>query len=354
MTGLFGKKSIPLLGIDISSTSVKLVELSRSGKTYKIESYAVVPLPSNSVVDKRVEDVDAVGQCVEKAVKKSGTKLETAAIAVAGSSVITRTISMPGSLTDEEMADQILVEADQYIPFDMEDVSYDFSIIGPTPDSADQVDVLLAASQRENVDQRVGCCEYAGLTAKVVDVEAYATEHAFDLIRHQIPDQGIDRVVAVVDIGATTMTIVVLHDGNIIYTRDQQFGGKQLTDEIMRRYGLSYEDAGRQKRQGGLPANYQQEVLDPFKQNIVQEINRALQFFFANSSFNAVDHIVIAGGTSYIQGIGQNIENDLGVATVAADPSNHLKISSRVSAERVHGDSSTLLVSFGLALRSFD
>jgi len=354
VAGLFGKKSVPVLGVDISSTSIKLIELSRAGKTYKVESYAVEPLPVNSVVDKRIEDVDAVGEALERAVRKSGTKNKNAAVAVSGSSVITRVISMPANLTDSEMADQILVEADQYIPYDMEEVSFDFTIIGPTADNPDQSDVLLAASQQDNVEARTSVCEIAGLTAKIVDIEAYATEHAFELLRHQVADQGIDKVVAIVDIGATTMTITVLHDGNIIYTRDQTFGGKQLTEEIMRRYGLSYQEAGQKKRQGGLPDNYHTEVLDPFKDNIVQEVNRSLQFFFANSAFNAVDSIILAGGTSTIAGLDNVVSKDIGAQTVLAAPSQGLKTSGRVRAERLHADAMSLLVSFGLALRSFD
>ncbi len=354
MAGLFGKKSIPLIGIDISSTSVKLIELSRAGKTFKVETYAVEPLPANSVVDKRIEDIEAVGQCLERAYKKSGSKLKTASVAVAGSSVITRVIAMPGNLSDSEMADQILIEADQYIPYDMDEVSYDFSTIGPTEGNPDQVDVLLAASQRDNVDQRSEVCNYAGLTAKIVDIEAYAIEHTYELLRHQLPDEGIDKVVAIVDIGATTMTITVLHDGNIIYTRDQTFGGKQLTEEIMRRYGLSYEEAGLKKRQGGLPDNYQTEVLDPFKDNIVQEVNRSLQFFFANSAFNAIDTIVMAGGTSTIPGVTNIVEQQTGNQTLLAEPSAALKMSGKVRPERLHADAASLLISFGLALRSFD
>ncbi|HEY5734065.1 MAG TPA: pilus assembly protein PilM [Gammaproteobacteria bacterium] len=354
MAGLFGKKSIPLIGIDISSTSVKLIELSRAGKTFKVETYAVEPLPANSVVDKRIEDIEAVGQCLERAYKKSGSKLKTASVAVAGSSVITRVIAMPGNLSDSEMADQILIEADQYIPYDMDEVSYDFSTIGPTEGNPDQVDVLLAASQRDNVDQRSEVCNYAGLTAKIVDIEAYAIEHTYELLRHQLPDEGIDKVVAIVDIGATTMTITVLHDGNIIYTRDQTFGGKQLTEEIMRRYGLSYEEAGLKKRQGGLPDNYQTEVLDPFKDNIVQEVNRSLQFFFANSAFNAIDTIVMAGGTSTIPGVTNIVEQQTGNQTLLAEPSAGLKMSGKVRPERLHADAASLLISFGLALRSFD
>ncbi len=354
MAGLFGRKSIPVLGIDISSIAVKLVELSKAGKTYKVESYAVEPLPVNSVVDKRIEDVEAVGQGIDRAVRKSGTKLKTCAVAVSGSSVITRVIPMSAELSDTEMADQILIEADQYIPYDLEEVSYDFSVIGPAEGNSEQVDVLLAASQRENVDRRVECCEYAGLTAKVVDIEAYAIERSFELLRHQLPDQGIDKVVAVVDAGTTTMAITVLHDGNVIYTRDQTFGGKQLTEEIMRRYGISYEEAEQKKRQGGLPDNYYGEVLEPFKENIVQEINRLLQFFFASSSFNAIDNIVMAGGNSAIPNIDSMVEQGVGAPAIMAKPSAHLKVSGRAHADRLHANAEALLVSFGLALRSFD
>ncbi len=354
MAGLFGRKSIPVLGIDISSIAVKLIELSRAGKTYKVESYAVEPLPVNSVVDKRIEDVEAVGQGIERAVKKSGTRLKTCAVAVSGSSVITRVVPMPANLSDAEMADQILIEADQYIPYDLEEVSYDFSVVGSAEGNSDQVDVLLAASQRDNVGQRVECCEYAGLTAKVVDIEAYAIEHSFELLRHQIPDRGIDKVVAVIDVGTTTMAITMLHDGNVIYTRDQTFGGKQLTEEIMRRYGISYEEAEQKKRQGGLPDNYYAEVLEPFKENIVQEINRLLQFFFASSAFNSIDNIIMAGGTSAIPGLDKMVEQNAGAQTIMAKPSANLKVSGRAHAERLHGNAEALLVSFGLALRSFD
>lgn len=355
MVGLFGKKSFPVLGIDISSTSIKLIELSKgSAGTYKVESYATELLPANSVVDKRVEEVEAVGESIEKALKKSGSKLRTAAIAVSGSSVITRVIPMAADLSDNAMADQLLIEADQYIPYDMEEVSYDFSVTGPTEGNPDQVDVLLAAAQQDSVDGRVECCEYAGLEPKIVDIEAYAVEHAFELIRHQLPHQGGGKVVAVVDIGATTMTLSVFNDGKVIYTRDQMFGGKLLTEDIMSRYGLSYEDAERGKCQGGLPEDYEVEVLNSFKQNIVHEINRALPFFFANSSFNAVDNIVVAGGSSAIPGVDTIVAEGTGVQTVAAKPLANQKTSRKVNAERIHNDSSGLLICLGLALRSFD
>lgn len=354
MAGLFKKKPVPVIGVDIGSSVVKLVELSRAGETFKVDSYAIEPLPANSVVDKRIEDINAVGISLEKAVKRSGTKLKTAAVAVSGASAITRIISMPSGLKDDEMAEQILAEADQYIPYDMEEVSYDFSVIGPTQDDPDQVDILLAASQRENVDQREEICEYAGLTAKIVDIEAYAVEHSFELMRHQVADNGVDKVVGIIDIGAMMTTVTMLYDGKVIYTRDRNFGGKQLTEEIMRRYGLSYEEAAQKKHQGGLPDNYQTEVLDPFKKSIAQEISRSLQFFFANSSFSAVDTIILAGGVCAIPGVVNTVSQQVGTYVVLAEPAAQLKTSGRIKSGQFLMDAGILIVSFGLALRSFD
>lgn len=354
MLGLFGSSSTPVLGIDISSTSVKLLEIVRSGKGYKMESYAIEPLPPNSVVDKRLEDVEAVGQTIQKAYRRSGSKNKHAAVAVSGSTVITKVITMPANLTEDELEEQIALEADQYIPYPLEEVNLDFSVMGPTEGSPDLSNVLLAASQSQNVDDRTDALAIAGLETKVVDVEAYCVEHTFDLMRHQIADEGIDKVVAIVDIGATTTTVTVIYDGNIIYTRDQAFGGKQLTEEIMRRYGLTYEEAGQKKRQGGLPGNYENEVLQPYKDNLVQQVGRSLQFFYSSSSYNNVDHVLLAGGTAALPGIDTYVEKGMGVPVSVADPIKGMKSSSRVNMERVATDAPALMISLGLALRSFD
>ncbi len=277
---LFNRASSPLIGLDISSTSVKLLELGQSGDRYRVESYVVVPLPENAVEEKNIADVEAVGSAIKRAVNRAGTRTRQAAVAVAGSAVITKIISMPASLSDDDMADQIQLEADQYIPYPMEEVNLDFEVLGISEKNEEMVDVLLAASRSENVDIRVAALELGGLTAKIVDVEAFAMESAFSLLGHQLPDSGIGKTIAVVDIGATMTTLSVSHDFKVIYTREQVFGGKQLTDEIQRRYGLSYEEAGLSKKQGGLPENYEPEVLQPFKEAMVQQVSRSLQFFF--------------------------------------------------------------------------
>jgi len=355
---LLGRKSPIMLGLDISSTAVKLLELSqtsgRDGVQYKVESYGVEPLPADSVVEKNIADVDAVGLAIKNVVKRSGTKAKTAAVAVAGSAVITRVITMQGSLSEKELHAQIMLEADQYIPYPLEEVNLDYEVQGPSEKDAEMVDVLLAASRRENVEDRVDALDIAGLGAGVVDVEAYAMENACVQLASQWPDQGKDMTIAVADVGATTTTLNVLHDGHIIYTREQNFGGKQLTEEIQRRYGLSNEEAGMAKRQGGLPDNYVPEVLDPFKEAMAQQVSRSLQFFYSASAFSDVDMIVMAGGSSSIVGIDDLIEEKMGVSTSIANPFANMSVASKVKAQSLSNDAPAMMIACGLALRSFD
>jgi len=355
---LFGQKTPAVLGLDISSTAVKLLELSRTngkdGFSYKVESYGVEPLPPESVVEKNIADVEAVGLAIKNVVKRSGTKLKKAAVAVAGSAVITRVVTMPESLSDKELQAQISLEADQYIPYPLEEVNMDFEVLGPSEKEHGMIDVLLAASRSENVEDRVEALEIAGLTAQVVDVEAYAMENACVQLASQWPDHGRELTVAIADIGATTTTMNVLHDGKIIYTRELNFGGKQLTEEIQRRYGLSIEEAGMAKRQGGLPDNYATDVLEPFKEGMAQQVSRSLQFFYSASSFTEVDMIVMAGGSSSIAGIEEMIEHKLGVSTSIANPFANMSIGSRVKAQNLTNDAPAMMIACGLALRSFD
>jgi type IV pilus assembly protein PilM len=247
-----------------------------------------------------------------------------------------------------------MLEADQYIPYPLEEVNLDFEIIGPSQDDPERVDVLLAASRSENVEVRVDAIQIAGLQAKVIDVEAYAMENAFALLRQQMPDNGLDKTIAVVDVGATMTTLNVLHDLKTIYTREQVFGGKQLTEEIQRRYGLSYEEAGMAKRQGGLPDNYIPEVLEPFKEAMAQQVSRSLQFFFSSSQYSTVDHIVLAGGSSSIPGVDELIEQSQGVPTTVANPFSNMVISPKIKAQVLSNDAPALMIACGLALRSFD
>lgn len=354
MLSVLGMGKAPLVGLDISSTAVKLLELSRAGGRYRVESYAVEPLPPNSVVEKSIADVEAVGDAVRRALKKSGTRAKAVAVAVAGSAVMTRTITMPANLSERDLESQIRLEADQYIPYPLDEVNFDFSVLGPSEKNPDMVDVLLAASRSENVDTRSAAVEMAGLKARIVDVEAFAMENAFALVAEQMPEDGKGMTIAVVDIGATMTTLNVLHDRKSIYTREQVFGGKQLTEEIQRRYGLSYEEAGLAKKQGGLPDNYVPEVLNPFKESMAQQVSRSLQFFYSSSHYNSVDHVVLAGGSASIPDVDELIEEKTGVPTSIANPFSNMALSSKVRPMSLSNDAPALMIACGLALRSFD
>jgi type IV pilus assembly protein PilM len=312
----FGRKPKQLLGIDISSTSVKLIELSQTVGTaaelYRVDAFAVESLPLTAVVEKKIADIDAVGQSIQRAVLRSGSKAKRAAVAVSGSAVITKVIAMAASLSDAEMETQIQLEADQYIPYPLEEVNIDFDVLGPTVGNVEMVDVLLAASRRENVDDRVAALEIAGLTAAIVDVEAYAMENACTLLLGRFDDERHDQTVAVADIGATTTTLHLLHDGKTVYTREQNFGGNQLLDEIQRRYGMTRSDALEKLGAGTLPENFETEVLGPFKEALAQQIARALQFFYSASAFNRTDQVILAGGSARIPQIEELVEERLG------------------------------------------
>jgi len=341
------------LGLDISSTTVKLLELSHTGERYRVESYAVSSLPVDAVIEKNVNDVDGVANAIRSVINQSKTKLKSVAAAVAGSSVITKIVDMPSGLTEDDMETQLTLEADQYIPYPLEEVAIDFEIQGPSPESEGQVEVLLAACRRETIDARVEAIEGAELVPKIMDVEAYAMERAFLLVRNQL-DIDDENTVAVVDIGATMTTLSVLTNGQTIYTREQLFGGKQLTDEIMRRYGLPVEEAGLAKKQGGLPDDYEPEVLEPFKDAVVQQVARSLQFFFSSSQYNDVDYIVMAGGVSSMEGLDELVQDKLGTPATVANPFADMAISSKVNAVALSSDAPALMIACGLALRSFD
>jgi type IV pilus assembly protein PilM len=354
--GIFGflnTKPRAVLGLDITSSTVKLIELSRSGGKFRVESYMVRPLPPNAVIEKNISDTEAVAETIRKVVAQSKSKLTDVACAVAGSAVITKIIEMPEDLNDQAMENQIALEADQYIPYPLEEVALDFQVIGPSESTPGQVDVLLAACRQENVESRQQVIEEAGLKAKVVDVEVFALERAFRLLADQM-DTLEDQVVAIADIGATMLTLSVLVDGRTVYTREQLFGGRQVTEEIQRRYGLSVEEAGLAKKQGGLPEDYESEILEPFKDALIQQVSRSLQFFFSSSQYNFVDQLILAGGVAAMDGLAEDVEEKLGIPTKVANPFVNMAVSNRVNAQALANDAPAMMIAVGLALRSFD
>lgn len=350
----FNRKYDSLVGIDISTAAIKLLELSKSGARYKVESYAVVPLAQDAVIDSNISNATMIAETIKLALKQSGVRTRDACVAIAGSSVMTKKITMSAHLSEDEIEEQIMVEADQYIPYSLDEVRLDFEVQQINEANPEMVDVLLAASRIENVNERVDVLQKAGLTARVVDVEAFAMESAFTLLRDQLSNSEDEQTVAIADIGATMTTLNIMHEGRAIYTREQGFGGKQLTEEIRRRYGLSYEEAGLAKRHGGLPDNYDSDVLIPFKRALVQQVARSLQFFISSSANRSIDSIVLAGGCSSIAGIDKLVEQELGIPVFIANPFINMALSNKIKPQSLSNDASAMMIACGLALRSFD
>jgi type IV pilus assembly protein PilM len=352
---LLNTKARPLIGLDISSSAVKLVELTANGKDgYRVERYTIEVLPKDAVSDGNIANLEGVVDSVRRAWKRLGTSTRNVAMALPGSAVITKKIIVPAGLRDEELEAQVESEANQYIPFAIDEVNLDYQIIGPSLSVPDELDVLIAASKKERVEDRVAVADAAGLKAVVVDVESLAALSAFELIERQLPEGGKNQVIALIDAGANVMNLTVLRNGQQIYAREQAFGGGQLTQDITRHYGMTYEDAEASKRAGTLPEGYEAELLNPFMENLALEVSRALQFFFTSTQYNKIDHIVLAGGCAVIPGVDEVVATRTQVNTLIANPFANMVVSDRVRAKSLLADASSLMVACGLALRRFD
>src|ERR671914_709619 len=331
---LFTAKAPPLFGLDISSSSVKMLELVDGGKGgYRVERYAIEPLVRDSVVDGNVNNLEQVGEAVKRAYGRLGTRTRHVAMAVPSGAVISKKIIVPASLREEELEVQVESEANQYIPFALEEVNLDFQILGPSPANPEEQEVLIAL---------------------VMDVEAFAQQNALSFVVQALPGGGKDQNVAVVDVGANVMNVAVLRNDQSVYTREQAFGGNQLTQDIVNRYGMTPEEAENAKRSGGLPDDFDAEVLKPFMENLSMEVQRALQFFFTSTQYHAVDHILLAGGSAVIPGLDEVVNTRTQVATSVANPFALMQTSSRVQLKRLMTDAPSLIVACGLAMRRFD
>lgn len=352
---IFKPKAPPLFGMDISSSAVKMVELADAGKSgYRVDRYAIEPLTKDSVIDGNIANLETVAETVRRCWKKLATRTKNVAIALPTAAVITKKIIVPAGLSEQDLEFQVEGEANQYIPFALDEVNLDFQVVGQAPSSPEEVEVLIAASRKEKVEDRVAVAEAAGLKALCMDVESYAMQTAFELIRQQLPNEGLDQNVAVVDIGAAIMNITVLRNDQAVYTREQAFGGNQLTQDIARHYGLSQEEAENAKRSGGLPDSFEAEVLRPFMENAALEIQRAMQFFFTSTQFNSVEHVLLTGGTSTLPGLEDVVSTRVRINTMVANPFANMSISPRIQLKRLISDAPALMIACGLAMRRFD
>lgn len=343
-----------MLGIDISSSSVKLVELGRNrAGDLVLERCAIEPLERGWITDGNIENFDEVAEAVRRVVRKSGSRTKNVALALPASAVITKKIILPGGLSERDLEAQVEAEANQYIPFSLDEVSLDFCVIGPSATSVGDVEVLIAASRKEKVSDRQGLAEAAGLKPLVMDVESYASRLAAGRVIETLPNQGVDAVVALFEVGAMTTSMQVLRNDEVLYERDQAFGGAQLTQLIVRQYGFSSDEAEAKKRSGDLPEDYGSAVLNPFIESMAQEIGRALQFFFTSTPYNKVDHILIAGGSAALPGLTDAVTLQSSFACMVINPFDGMEMGASVQARKITREAPSYLTSTGLALRRF-
>jgi type IV pilus assembly protein PilM len=348
-------KGLPILGLDISTTAVKLVELSDAGKgLLRVERYVIEPLPKDAVSDGNIANLDQVAETLRTAWKNLGTRIKNVALALPSSAVITKKILAPASLKGVDLENQIETEANQVIPFSLDEVNLDFQVLGPSPSSPDDVQVLLAAARKEKVEDRVAAVEAAGLKALIMDVESYATQTAFEQMAHLLPNSGEGQTVAIIDIGAQNMHINIFNNGELVYMREHGFGGSQLNNEIARRYGMTTEEAENAKRKGTLPESFDVEVLQPYSETLAMEIGRALQLFTTSTQYQKVDQILLAGGGAMIPGVDEVVAQRTGIPTMVVNPFSNMTVGSKVRPQQLAVDAPSLFVACGLAMRRFD
>jgi type IV pilus assembly protein PilM len=351
---LFSRQPAPMLGLDISSSSVKLVELGQDkAGNLVLERCAIEPLERGWISDGNIEKFDEVAEAVRRLVKKSGTKTKNVAMALPPSAVITKKIILPGGMTDQELEMQVEAEANQYIPFPLDEVSLDFCIVGPSANSTGDIEVLIAASRREKVQDIQGLAEAAGLNPVIVDVESYASRLATGRLIENLPNKGLGKIVALFEVGALTTSMQVIRNDEVLYDRDQAFGGAQLTQLIVRQYGFSLEEAESKKRSGELPDDYESSVLRPFVESIVQEIGRALQFFFTSTPHNKVDFVMLAGGSAALPGLTAAVTQHTTFVCTLVNPFEGMEIGEGVRLKKMTREAPSYLTSCGLALRRF-
>ena len=352
----FSKSKKLLVGVDVSASSVKIVQFSGAPGAYKLESYGIVPLPQGVVTDSNITDLNQVGEAIKVILTKNSISNRLAAVAVYGSAVITKVIPMNENLTVTELEDEIHREADQYIPYPLEEVMIDFEVVGPSLGHAGQVDVLLVASRKENVEMRLDALAAGGFDVKVVDVEAFTIERAFSLMKPALAGKGKSPdslTCAIFDIGSTVTTLNVLVGEQSVYTREQLFGGGQLVKAVQEANGISYEKAAASIKSGNLNDDYKFNILPTYRNEVVQQVDRSLQVFFSSSQHDSVDYIILAGGTASTPELVKMVNEKTGMQTILANPFSAIEINPKVDTTTLATDAPSLMIACGLAMRSF-
>jgi len=345
----------PLLGVDVSTSSIKLVELSQpKAGALRLERCGKEVLQGGWVTEGVITRFEEVVEALRRLLKKTGSKAKNAAFALPAASVITKKILLPDNLSDQEMEAQVEAEAGQYVPFPLDEVSLDFCVIGPSSASLGDVEVLIAASRRERVQDMQGLAEAVGLTPVVVDIDSYAARLAAARHIRRLPGIGRDALVAMFEIGAELTTLQIVQNGDVLFEREHKFGGMQLTQLIARHYGFSPEEAETKKCTGELPEDFRKLLLQPFVQSAALEMSRALQFFFASLPYQAVDHILLAGGSATLPGLCEAATQQTAAPCTVLNPFDGMDMGGSVkNSKRLAHEAPSHATACGLAMRRF-
>jgi len=346
---LFLKKK-NLFALDVGSYSIKLVELKALKKGFQLVNLATAPLPSEAIVDGALMDPGAIAEAITSLVGSIKTKTTDVATSVAGHSVIIKKITL-AAMTEDELADSIQWEAEQYVPFDIADVNLDFQILGPDPADESQMEVLLVAAKKEIVDDYTAVLAEAGLNPVVMDIDAFACQNMLE-INYSLPE---GESVAVVNIGASLSNINIIKDGLSLFTRDVANGGNQFTEEIAKRFGISYEDADAaklgKKVEGTEPSDIKavvQESSDSFS----SEIARTVDFFMATNPDDHVSKVFICGGGAKVENLDKVLADKLGISVEVANPFNAINCNGKAfDGQYIAEEGPSFAVAVGLAIR---
>ncbi len=353
MASIFRRGSDEMFGVDVSASAIKLVGLGGVKERLVLEHCAMDPLSAGCVIDGTIEKVDEAAAALQRLVKRTGAKAKKIALALPSSSVITKKIAIPAGLTPLEMEEQVDVEAKQYIPFPLEDVSLDFFDMGLSPERPGQADVLIAAARREHVQNLQDFAEAAGMVPVIVDVHSYALRLAIGRILDVQAKTTPGTLSVLYKLGAHKTSLQVLRGKDIVYERDQTVGGAQLTQKIASHYGLSAAEAESKKCVGNLGPGYEATVLAPFVATLVQELARGLQLFFNSTPYNKVNQVFLAGGGALLGGLAAAVATETQVPCSIVNPFEGMVVGAAIQRKHVLQDAPAYLGACGLALRRF-
>jgi type IV pilus assembly protein PilM len=345
-------KAKACVGLDIGSSAVKAVELKPAGKGFKVAAFGTEPVPPDAIVDGAIIDGNAVTDAIKRLFENNAFKTKDVAASLSGNAVIVKKISLP-VMTPAELSESILWEAEQYIPFDIQDVNLDYQILDPgtTADGRGTMEVLLVAAKKEKISDYTGVISQAGRTAVVVDVDAFALQNAYEV------NYGLEalQVVVLLNAGASAININILTGDQSVFTRDISIGGNAYTEAVQKELNLPFDSAEQAKK--GLPVDGVsfddvRPVLHAMTENVLLEIQKTFDFFKATASSDRIDRIVVSGGASRVDGFAAALQERFGTPVESFDPFRKIAL----DAGKLHlADAENVLptaaVAVGLALR---